>query len=86
MMANDIKYLREKVDEILEQVKETNGTVRQHDRKIITLERDQSNHFRNHDLTVKSMRHIDKLSRTQLLIIAAFLNIGTIIAIAIIMR
>jgi len=49
MTNKDIEYLKNKTDGILEQVKATNGTVRYHDSKIIKLEQNQSNHFRNHD-------------------------------------
>ena len=37
MATKDIEYLKNKIDEVLEQVKATNGTVRNNNEKIIKL-------------------------------------------------
>ncbi len=75
-MANkDITYLKEKTDEILKQVKETNGTVRAHDVKIVKLEQNQSNHFHNHDEAKKDKKSVEKWSRRKLLFWGAIIFI-----------
>ena len=64
----DIEYLKNKTNEILQQVKATNGTVRTHDVKIAKIEQNQSNHFRNHDNEKKDKRFFENMSRGKLLI------------------
>lgn len=74
-MTKDIEYLKNKTDEILKQVKETNGTVRSHDVKIVKLEQNQSNHFRNHDRKREDNKFIESMSRKKLLVIFAIIQL-----------
>ena len=85
-MTKDIDYLKEKTDEILEQVKATNGTVRTHSVELGTLNQKVSDHFYFHRYKLGLTRYIEKMSRAQATILVMALQILAMIAIALIMR
>ncbi len=68
-MTKDIEYLKERTDEILEQVKATNGTVREHGNRLTGVEQKQKDHFYLHEKINLVKRHLDKMSRTKMALI-----------------
>ncbi len=85
-MGKDIDYLKEKTNEILEQVKETNGTVRKHSTELSTLKQKVSDHFYFHKYKMSLNRHIDKMSRGQATMLLMAIQIIAMIIIALIVR
>ena len=63
----DIHYLKKTTEAILNQVKETNGTVRNHDTRLTKMEGSIKSHFHLHKV-------LDKLSRGQVVILIAIAN------------
>ena len=85
-MTKDIDYLKEKTNEILEQVKTTNGTVRNHSVELGTLRQKVSDHFYFHKYKMGLTRHMEKMSRGQATIILITIQLIAMIIIALIMR
>ncbi len=85
-MGKDIDYLKEKTNEILEQVKETNGTVRKHSTDLSALKQKVSDHFYFHRYKMGLTRHMEKMSRGQATVILIAIQIIAMIIIALIMR
>ena len=68
-MTKDIDYLKERTDEILEQVKATNGTVRIHEVKIAKIQQKQKDHFYFHEKLNKVKTNLERMSRAKLVLI-----------------
>ncbi len=85
-MTKDIEYLKEKTNEILEQVKSTNGTVRKHSVDLGALKQKVSDHFYFHKYKMSLTRHMEKMSRGQATIILIAIQIIAMIIIALIVR
>ena len=76
-----LDYLKERTDEILEQVKATNGTVRSHEIKIAKIQQKQKDHFYFHDKlnTVKTNLEVMSRAKLALIITSAIALLGLVV-------